>query len=376
MPFAIFQNGDEPQIISTAVMMKAAGYDLMYCGPHLRDQLKQAGCDSLYSVEHMSRLGYDNVDPAIKEATPDDMAKCDMFLEIKVRNVEPIVNRWPRLKGRIAYVRVNGSQPEICPKGGDEVNLPCPIITACLWYGTPRYRDGKMVQAQAVQEHEASRPVTMEQLLSDARSIKYGDTGGMAYVMWPPYPRSFDYDVIDRRKTTPPYTNPFCICHSARAWGYGGILSECVDLGIRFHGNNSPAGQVSHSQVPGICATGIALVHPKSVDCPGWALYEALLAGVPVVTGRLLNSRMLAYDLLDHEVTCYEFGVPATLEYGRGDPDLPGCLRDIKHALERLSDPEENRRIGEAGRKRLNELMWRSDRDGHSFRCFMARHFG
>ena len=118
------------------------------------------------------------------------------------------------------------------------------------------------------------------------------------------------------------------------------------------------------------------MVHLKSVDCPGWALYEAILAGCPVVTGRLLNSRMLAYGLLEDGVTCYEFGVPATLEYGRGDPDLEKCFTDIGAALERLRDPEENRRVGEAGRKRLNDLMWQAEKNGDSFRAFMARHFG
>ncbi len=85
---------------------------------------------------------------------------------------------------------------------------------------------------------------------------------------------------------------------------------------------------------------------------------------------------MLAYGLLEHGNTCLEFGVPASMEYGRGDMNFPQCVTDIREALAMLSNPFENRRIGENGRKRLNELMWKVERDGDSFKKFMGRHFG
>jgi len=101
--------------------------------------------------------------------------------------------------------------------------------------------------------------------------------------------------------------------------GYGEIVDRCTEnLNVKCFGKGSPHGQIRHSEVPYKVATGKALVHLKSVDCPGWALYEALLGGCPVITGRFLNSRMLAYELLEHDKTCLEFGVPASLEYGRG----------------------------------------------------------
>lgn len=372
---AIIQNGDCPQIESSTVMLRAAGYEVKYCGGALRQALISAGCDTVLSTEHMEALGYDKVDKSIGPASIRDMETCDLFCEIKVRNIPKITEKWPRLKHRICYWRVNGAQPEICPKGGDEVNLPCPAITACLWYGTPRYREGKSPQGQSNLEHLANREIAYEELLGLHESVKLCNPEAMAYVFWPPYPRSGEYDAIDRRGLTS-YADPYCLCHSVRAWGYGGIVSQCVDLGVKFYGNNSPHGQVSHRQVPGIVAKAKALVHLKSVDCPGWALYEAILGGCPVITGRLLNSRMLGYGLLEDEVTCYEFGVPASLEYGRGPTNEEKCLEDIRNALEKLSDSATNRRIGEAGRKRLNELMWCEDRDGDSFRAFVKRYWG
>lgn len=372
---AIIQNGDSPQLESTAVMLRAAGYDdVRYCGRALRNALQAAGCDTVLGVEQMYALGYDRVDGSIREASPADMDRCDLFCEIKVRNVPLVARRWPRLAKQIVYVRVNGSEPEICPRGGDEVNLPCPVVTACLWYGHPRYRITDASETKSAENHREGPPITLDDILADHAALVPGDNG-MAYTCWPPYPRSGDYDRTDR-STLAGYEPPYSLCHSTGAWGYGPIVDDCVKLGVRCYGNRSPHGQVPHRAVAGIAARALCLVHLKSVDCPGWALYEALLSGCPVVTGRLLNSRMLAYSLLEHGETCLEFGVPASRRYGRGDMNYPQCLTDIAAALERLRDPAENRRIGEAGRKRLRDLLWTPERDGAGFRAFMARHFG
>lgn len=372
MRLAVLQMSDEPQIRSTAIMLRHAGYEVKTCGLRLREYLQRIGCDTVLSTLHMEALGYDKVDPSITEAYPKDVDKCDLFAEIKVRNIPKITAAWPHLANKMLWWRVNGAQPEICPKGGDEVNLPCPVATACLWYGTDRYRWGKGDQAMSVHEHGANKAVTLEELKAAAKSIRYHDTESTAYVFWPPYASHAEYDSIDRSSLTT-YREPYCLCHSVRAWGYGSIISECKDLGVSLYGNNSPHGQVSHRQVPGIVANALALIHLKSVDCPGWALYEAMLGGCPAVVGRLLNSRMLAYDLLEENNTCLEFGAPATLEYGRGDPDLPRCLSDIRGAITALKDPATNRRIGEAGRQRLNRLMWNPGRDGDSFIAFMKK---
>lgn len=382
MKLAIMQNADTPQLESSAEQLRSAGYELRHCGPDLRRELQRIGCDTVLAPESMYSLGYDRLDGSVPAATLEDVERCDLFCEIKVRNVDKIRNRWPRLQDRICWWRVNGAQPEICDKGGDEVNLTCPVITACMWYGTETYRYGlerhddgtpcyvKKVDSQlkAVHEHPQNEP------RRDHGKVTLGDNG-LAYVMWPPYTRRRDYDVVDRKHLTR-YFPPYSLCHWGRNWGFGPIVDDCVKLGVRFFGNASPAGQIQHSQVCMIAGSSLCLLHLKSVDCPGWALYEAMLAGCPVVTPRLMRTRMLADDLLVHGQTCLEYGVPASLEYGRGPMEYELCMDDIRQALEDLADPETNRRIGEAGRNRLNELIWRPDRDGDGFRAFCERHWG
>lgn len=373
MKLAILQMADTPQIESTAFMLRQVGYEVKVCGRELRSELVRAGCDTVLSVASMVDLGYDELDPRIGEASLRDMERADLFVEIKVRNVPKIVAHWPRLAKRIAWWRVNGAQPEICPKGGDEVHVPCPVITACLWY---------LLDPTAMLTSYRKwfgRPTHELTSYPDAPAGDFW--GGMAYTFWPPYPRSREYDLVDRGELSlaskHPYDAPYCLAHSGRAWGYGSIVDRCVErVNLQFYGNNSPRGQISHRRVVELTSRALCMVHLKSVDCPGWALYEAMLSGCPVVTGRLLNSRMLAYPLLEHGKTCYEFGGPATEEFGRGDMRDEHCLAEIKYAVDALSNPEENRRIGDAGRERLNRLMWRPDRDGEEFGLFMHKHYG
>lgn len=345
---AIVQMADTPQIESTAVMLNHAGYEVRVCGPALRDELNRIGMDTVLAVKSMIDCGYDALDPSIREATIADMDKADLFCEIKCRNVPKLWDRWPRLSGKTVWWRVNGARPEHVIKSdgkggmedcGDEINPPCPVITADLWYGVPNY-----------------------------------NKKNQNYVFWPPYPRSADYDP-SKRVGRITFDNPFCLCHGINGWGFYAILARCAALGVDVYGVNAPKGILPHSEVPALVANGLAMVHIKSVDCPGWAIYESMLGGCPIVVARLLINRMKGQELFVEGETCLAFGVPGD-ETGRGPMEFDQCVMEIAAAVDRLKDPAENSRIGLAGRKKLLNLMWSVERDGPGFVSYMKRVFG
>lgn len=144
-------------------------------------------------------------------------------------------------------------------------------------------------------------------------------------------------------------------------------------IGVKCYGVRSPDGLIPHSEIPGRLSQTLAMVHLKSNDAPGYALYEALSAACPIVLTRRLIWRCQMQDLFIPGETCYVFD--RETHDALSSEDVKECTIDVVEALERLSDPKENQRIGTNGLFRLKELMWDADRDGDSFKEFMERMF-
>ena len=116
------------------------------------------------------------------------------------------------------------------------------------------------------------------------------------------------------------------------------------------------------------------MVHLKSSDAPGYALYEGLAAGCPLVVSRRLIWRNRMQELFDPGVTFLTFD--RETHDGLTEDDVASCSKEICEALEKLADPEFNRQIGTAGRERLQSLMWgRVIEDVNSLNQFMKRVF-
>lgn len=338
MRTAVLQMADSQEIESTTIMLRSAGYRTMICGDALRSALVLAGCDTVIAHASMRGNGYPELMWDIPEAGLDDMETCDLFCEIKCRNIVPLWKAWPRLRGKTLWKRVNGARPEICPKGGDEVNLLCPIVTADLWYGLPEYNGN-----------------------------------GLGYVMWPPFSRLHEYDP-GLRAGLESFEPPISLCHGIEGWGYKQILERARAMGILTYGIGNRLGLIANTDVPTRMSRALCLVHLKAVDCPGWVLYEALAAAMPIVLPRRCIERMRAHELFEVGVSCLAYDDWGN-EWGRGEVDGDTCVEEIAQALEVLKDPQVNRQIGLEGRERLLRLMWNEERDGDGFRAFMARHF-
>lgn len=336
MKLAILQMAHPSQVESAAYMLRLAGYEARYCGPRLRCQLTtEAECKTVAALEGACHLGLHRVSDDILPAEPEDVDRCDLFCEIKRTNLPKIVRRWPRLADRICWWPINGGRPEANSSEGDLTNCPWPVTGPHLWYGEPEF-NGR----------------------------------GRNHVYYPPHARADDYLKIDRKSPT---GAPFCLCHGVRGWGYAAIVDDVRARGVRVYGQGAPDGVVQHRSVAELCETASCMVHLKGEDCPGWALYEALLSACPIVLPRWLVRRSHMEALFD-ETTCALFG-PYPNDDHRGDPEYPRCVDEIGRYVEALKDPQVNRRVGEAGRRRLLDLMWRPDRDLPAFLRWLAREF-
>lgn len=360
MKTAILQMADAGPVESTAAMLYTVGYDVFLPNAKLRNLLTSIGCDTVLSPRDLTKdMGYDPI--SFPEVGPESMDGCDLYCDIKAhRCYDKVVSRWPRLAGRILWSRINGGSPEhvINARGdhGDEVNPPCPVLTPNLWY-----RD-KVID-------------TTTDANKEWKTAKPAPWADKAYAMWPPFVRFDEYTKRKRGLFGGAMLDPVCLIHGIAGWGYGALIDNMRAMGVRCYGANSPDGLIQHRDIPLLLSTSRAMVHLKSSDAPGYSLYEALASACPIICTRRLIWRNRMQDMFEPGVTCLVFD--RETHNGLTDADVSECTREVKEHLERLADPVENKRIGDAGRKRLRELMWSADNaaDVASLRAFMERNF-
>jgi hypothetical protein len=329
---------------SLVVMLRSAGFDPYIPNENLKRQLRDMGCDTVLDPEGLVKgWGYDQSMP-LPMATPEDMNECAVYIDVKGhRNGPKIWGKWPRLKDRTLWYRINGGEPERVIKSdgfdcGDEVNPPCPILTPNQCY-TPD-----------------------------------GPWADKCYTFWPPFYRWKDYyQKHGRHGFSETYADPICLIHNLAGWGYGRLTDGMRALGIKFYGGGSPDGLIQHCQVPEKLSKALAMVHLKSSDAPGYALYEAAAAGCPIILTRRLVWRCKMEKLFEDGYTCLMFDRIG--HQGLTDEDVTECLHEVREALEFLRNPGENRRIGMAAHDRLQALMWSSEveTDVSTFKRFMER---
>lgn len=337
---AILQVADTSPLESIVVMLRAAGVDCRLPNAELRNELRRIGCDTVVEIDGLVKgWGYERPFP-VSEVRPAAMKEPGtVYVDVKAhRAYSRVVERWPDLAGRVLWYRINGSKPEIVPGKGDEIDPPCPVLTPNQWYGAPEF------------------------------------TSERAYCCWPPFHRFKDY-LQPRVESN--YVGPVCLVHNLQGWGYGALAEPFRrEFGLRIFGVGSPDGLVQHADVVPHLRHAVAMVHLKSSDAPGYAIYECLAAACPLVCTRRLIWRCRMEELLVPGETCLVFD--RETHEGLTSEDVESCAKEARAHLSRLSDPAENRRIGEAGRARLLRLMWSADRpsDVASLSDFLRRNFG
>lgn len=350
---AILQVADVGPLDSLVQMLQSIGITCTLPSRAVKDAMRSIGCDTVLDIADLVRSGsYDPPFYKLQEAGLADLNRSDTILvDIKAhRSYAKIVAKWPALTNRVLWYRINGGMPEhvINDRGdhGDELNPPCPVLTPNQWYAG---------NVSAYDAPKCSRD-------------------GRAYACWPPFVAIGDY-VPSYRDGYGHFDRPFCLVHNLAGWGYGALADKFRDLGIALHGERSPDGLLHHREVPTRLSKALAYVHLKSSDAPGYALYEALAAGCPVICTRRLIWRCRMQSLLIPGETCLVFD--RETHDGLTVEDTVQCEQEVRGHLKALTDLAYNRRIGTAGRAQLEKVMWSKDRpdDVASLQAFIERHY-
>lgn len=321
MKRVLLQVADTGPLESLVVMMRSAGYECLVPNDGLRRELSELG-GLVLSSEHLQRsMGY--AAPMHIQST-GSMDGVDLYVDVKAHQIR---HKFQRRYGKpILWYRINGGRPEHVPGRGDEINPGCPVVTPNQWY-----KDR-----------------------SDA------------YVFWPQYVRHNDH--VTERPTR--FELPICLIHNINGWGYQDLIPAMKSLGVRMYGRGSPDGLIQHRDVASRLKYAVAMVHLKSSDAPGYALLEAMASACPIICTRRLMWRCRMQELLIPGETCLVFD--RETHEGLTAADVTNCTMEVSKHLQQLRDPQYNRYIGENGRRKLHELMWRDD---GSFKTWMERHF-
>ena len=411
MKRAVLQVADQGPLESLVKILESGGYQCFLPGSDLRARLQSFG-GLVLSPEDLHRsMGYDMPFPMAETNSLD----CDLFVDVKAHQTYyKLVAAFPHLAYRVLWYRINGGKPEHVVKRenrvkavldrhtliacaqdhgkleseavfphigeprcrcviesvvvedcGDEVNPPCPVLTPNQWYREWNLRHWEIREYRDANGNDTG--------LSWCDECKTGESGldeqaCKSYTCWPPFVRFHEY-----HRPRQPFHSPICLIHNLQGWGYGKLIEPMRALGVRMYGRGSPDGLIQHAEMPRLLSTARCMVHLKSSDAPGYAIYEALAAACPIICTRRLIWRCQMQDLLIPNETCLVFD--RETHDGLTDADVTDCTNEVREHLNRLRDDSENRRIGNNGRKRLVELMWRADRDDESLRKFMARNF-
>ena len=340
MKVAIVNCPDTGPLNSIREMLGTVGYTVTVPGPRLRSFLQEIGVTLVQHWSDLQHLGYTSPSPPIAES--DQFNAGDLYVDVKVNGCRAF-QRW-NANANVLWYRIQGGYPEVTPKGGDEVNPPCPVLTANRWYLEDRWRE-------------------------------------IAYVAWLPLTNKEDY--IYKRpawllKPGSLEATSVSLIHGVNGWGYAPVIERVTrEVDHRVYGANSPYGVIHHSEVADRLADALCYVQFRSNDSPGYALYEAMFARCPLIVPRRFIARMNVGDLFVEHQTCRCFDRPD------GDCGSESWANDcavevIDHFNTLKLNPSAARRLASRMLVAIQDRMWDPYRtsDVDSLQRFMTKHFG
>lgn len=284
---AVLNAADTGATESTAHMLRMVGWEVELPSDSLIAKLRGADVENVLTPADLERWGYDP--PLWCRRTAEDFG--DLFIDTKAHtNYEKLRSLGAK---NILWLCLNGGDPQ---KRDDPrwYKPPCSILTHNQWY------------------------------------LGRCD----AYVCFPPYMR--------RLHRWPITGKPLCFVHNVARWGYGDMLDEARACGVRLYGGGEGNDVLlSHADALYELQSALCLVLLKKGDTVGYAVVEAMSAGVPVLCTEHYIEECKLGELLIPGVTCLTF------EPGK----LDAALREINNT-------PKNYAIGDAGRYRYKKLAW------------------
>lgn len=160
---------------------------------------------------------------------------------------------------------------------------------------------------------------------------------------WPAYPAIAGLTPRDGFSSSRPVT----VVENAQGWSNLPVLEKLRDdprVKLELFGGGPPAWSRRIPQ-PDLFAKirqTVGFYHLKPFDTPGLAVMEAAVQGVPILFPPDWLRTTQATDIFEDGKSCVV---------------VQTDVEDVVRALARLADPEENRRIGHEGARRLREAM-------------------
>lgn len=312
---------------SLALMLRSIGYEPYMLSDRAMDALEKQGYSGGVRRGLLKDMGY--LEPNMPYT---DEVEGDLFIDLKIQDVQSFLNVRPDFEGKAMVYLINGGWD-----GYEDYGRFFPTITNNFW-----------VQ-------------------------------GNAFHVWSP----LDNVLNLAPRETPGKEPPMGLLHNAWNWGFGSILDQVVKLtGLRVYGAyRSPMGVIRNDRVGEYLSKSLCFIHMKANDCPGWATYEAFATATPLVITKLFVTRMKFGELYEDGETCLMWGKTSFEQDPKDeriikefiDREAPRMVEEICEAVEKLKDPEYNRKIGMQGYERWKKLTAWAPAKVDQFRNFFKQ---
>ena len=405
MKTAFCRISDTEPLLSIAKMFEAIGFHCVLPDRDLRNHLRNKGCRNVDEFEDMHRRwGAEMPTPQVanlpssffQEVGRNILNTCDLYVDINgCYNGPKLWEEYPRLKERTLTYFINGGEPRNTWDKGDCQSPLCPMMTTAQHYRSTLFCPVKHPNAEAFScddppnprgywtNTSLSHPKRLVDpanracgiLEDDATSSRYGfpiwlcpwGCGplkpapwlGKVYTFWPAFTRQAQ---VRPRSKNRGYSPPVSFVHNCLSWGCQAFVEPARKMGAKaYGGGSSPDGLVRHEDCFDILQSALCTVYLKGGGAVDYSILEPMACSCPTTFHESYVHNTRLYDLLIDEETCLMWNSEET---------MAACFR-------RLRDPQENRRIGENGRKRMYELQWSTlyIQEVERFKTFIERNF-